>query len=102
MAAFQFYLQSGTTVPGERGSVIQQSVLPLPKFGMKSSHIFMHAVTVKVTGVCGIDCLACQDQFFVNSPLDIKENDEHAHDVALHLLLGGLLLCLMVRMSCHK
>jgi hypothetical protein len=59
----------------------------------------MHAVTIKVTGVCGIGCLACQDQFFVNNPLDVKENDEHAHEFALHLLLGGLLLCLMVRMA---
>jgi hypothetical protein len=32
-----------------------------------------------------IHCLACQDEFFVNSPLDVKENDEHALDFALHL-----------------
>jgi hypothetical protein len=29
--------------------------------------------------------LACQDEFFVNNPLDVKENDEHALDVAVHL-----------------
>jgi hypothetical protein len=29
--------------------------------------------------------LACQDEFFVNNPLDVKENDEHALDFALHL-----------------
>jgi hypothetical protein len=27
---------------------------------------------------------ACQDEFFVNNPLDIKENDENALDLALH------------------
>jgi hypothetical protein len=29
--------------------------------------------------------LACQDEFFANHPLDVKENDEHALDFALHL-----------------
>jgi hypothetical protein len=29
--------------------------------------------------------LACQNKFFVNNPLDVKENDEHALDLALHL-----------------
>jgi hypothetical protein len=29
--------------------------------------------------------LACQDEFFVNIPNDVKENDEHALDFALHL-----------------
>jgi hypothetical protein len=48
------------------------------------------AVAVKVTVLCGIDCLACQDEFFVNSPLDIKENaekgnDENALDFSIHL-----------------
>jgi hypothetical protein len=27
--------------------------------------------------------LACQEEFFVNNPLDIKENDEHALDFGL-------------------
>jgi hypothetical protein len=34
--------------------------------------------------MCGIDCFACQFEFFVNNP-DVKENDEHALDFALHL-----------------
>jgi hypothetical protein len=38
-----------------------------------------------VTVVCGIDCLACHDQFFVNNHVDVKENDERALDFALHL-----------------
>jgi hypothetical protein len=52
--------------------------------------------------------LACQDEFFVNSQLDVKENDEHALCFALDLSrlfrsqwiwtfpLGGLLFCLIV------
>jgi hypothetical protein len=35
--------------------------------------------------VCGIGCLAYQDELFVSNPFDIKENDEHALDFALHL-----------------
>jgi hypothetical protein len=50
--------------------------------------------------------LACHDEFFVSNLFDIKENEEHALDLALHLIrlfqswrvwtfpLGGLLLCL--------
>jgi hypothetical protein len=44
-----------------------------------------HSVAVKVTVVCGIDSSVCQDEFFVNTPLDVKENDEHAIHFALHL-----------------
>jgi hypothetical protein len=29
------------------------------------------------------DCLACQNELFVNNPLDVNENDEHALDFAL-------------------
>jgi hypothetical protein len=36
------------------------------------------------TVVWRIDCLDCQDELFVNKPLDMKENDEHALDFALH------------------
>jgi hypothetical protein len=32
-----------------------------------------------------MDCFACQDECFVNNPLDVKEDDEHALDFALHL-----------------
>jgi hypothetical protein len=35
--------------------------------------------------VCGIDGLACQDDLFVNNPLNVKESEEHALDFALHL-----------------
>jgi hypothetical protein len=41
----------------------------------------------KVTVVCGIDCLACQDEFFfmANNPLNVKENVELALDFALYI-----------------
>jgi hypothetical protein len=32
-----------------------------------------------------VDYLACQDEFFVNNPLDIKENCEHVLDFDLDL-----------------
>jgi hypothetical protein len=38
-----------------------------------------------VTVVCGVDCLACQNDFFVNNPHNVEENDEHALEFALHL-----------------
>jgi hypothetical protein len=31
------------------------------------------------------NCLACQNKLFINSPLDVKANDEHAPGFALHL-----------------
>jgi hypothetical protein len=55
-----------------------------PKFGAKSSHIFTQS-PYKVTVVCGTDCLAYQDEFFVNNPPDVKENYEYAPDFAFHL-----------------
>jgi hypothetical protein len=30
-----------------------------------------------MTVVCGIDCLACQNEFFVKNSFDVKENYEH-------------------------
>jgi hypothetical protein len=48
--------------------------------------VHFHAVTVRVTAICRIDCFACQDKFFVNNQsLWCKKNDEHALDFALHL-----------------
>jgi hypothetical protein len=43
----------------------------LQKFGAKSSHICTQSLQ-NVTVVCRTDCLACQDEFFVNNPLDVK------------------------------
>jgi hypothetical protein len=64
--------------------VMQQPVLLSPKFGTKSSHIFIHSSKI-VTAVCGIDCLTRQDKLFVSSLLNVKEYDEHAPDFTLHL-----------------
>jgi hypothetical protein len=47
------------------------------KFGAKSPNIFMLS-PYNVTVVCGIYCLPCQDEIFLNNPLDVKEHDEHA------------------------
>jgi hypothetical protein len=44
-----------------------------------------HKVAIKVTVESGMGRLTCQKEFFVNNPLDVKENDEHALDFALHL-----------------
>jgi hypothetical protein len=46
---------------------------------------YFHAVAIIVMLVCGTDCLAWKDELFVNNTLDVKENDEHALDFALHL-----------------
>jgi hypothetical protein len=56
----------------------------LPKLGAKSSHIFTQSL-YNVTVVCGIDCLASQDEFRKNNPLDVKENDYNALDSSFRL-----------------
>jgi hypothetical protein len=106
MVVFQFYLQSGKQksrvgggrkslyfgqkLPGVKGSVrrcivvMQQPVLFSPKFEVKSLHIFTQSPE-NVTVVCEVYCLACQDELFFNNPLDVKGNDEHALNFALHL-----------------
>jgi hypothetical protein len=46
--------------------------------------------------------VACQDEFFVNNTSDVKENDEHTLDFALHLspLFGLIEFVLYVYGSC--
>jgi hypothetical protein len=46
--------------------------------------------------VCRFNSFVCQDKFFVNNPIDVKENDKHTLDSGLHFPLGGLMLCLRV------
>jgi hypothetical protein len=55
--------------------VMQQPVVLSPKFGKKSSHIYTQSLQ-NITVVGGTDCLACQEEYFVNSTFDVKENDE--------------------------
>jgi hypothetical protein len=71
------------------------------------AHFHAFPVKKKVIAVCGIECLVCPDELFVNKRLDFKENDEHALDFAFSPVppffglgdngtfpLGGFLLCL--------
>jgi hypothetical protein len=44
----------------------------------------VQAVAVKLHRLCGIDCLACEEEFFMKNPLDVKEN-ENALDFSLLL-----------------
>jgi hypothetical protein len=53
-------------------------------FGAKTLHI-LSSRRKKVTAACGIDCFACQDEFFAVNPFDAKGNDEQPHDFALRL-----------------
>jgi hypothetical protein len=58
-----------------------------------------HVVAVKLTVVCRLDCLACQDEFFMNSLLNVKENNEHALDFVLDL---SCLLWSALNRACHS
>jgi hypothetical protein len=64
---------------GEKGSVrgCQSS--------RRSLRTFSHSVRISVHSITRIHYLACQDEFFVNNLFDVKENYEHAFDVALQL-----------------
>jgi hypothetical protein len=76
---------TGANLSVRRYFVAQQQLgLLSSKFAAKSFAYF-HVVAVNVTLVCGIDCFVCQDEFFVNNPLDVNENYEHALDFAIHL-----------------
>jgi hypothetical protein len=52
-----------------------------------------------------MDYLACQDEFFVNDPLDFKESYEHALEFAFHLshayLINGR-LSITLFLALHK
>jgi hypothetical protein len=63
---------------------LSQPVFLSPKFWAKSSYIITQSPS-NVTVICRSDYLACQDEFFVNNHLDVKENYKHAHEFALHL-----------------
>jgi len=75
---------------GEDGSVrrgvvmVKQPGLFSPKFGATSSHVFTQSPQ-NVAVEPGIHSLACWDKFFVHNPLDIKESDDHALDIAFQL-----------------
>jgi len=64
--------------------MVKQSGLFSPKFGATSSHVFKQSPQNIAVGP-GIHSLACWDKFFVHNPLDVKESDDHAPDIAFHL-----------------
>ena len=74
---------------GEDGSVRQGVVMAkqpglfLPKLGATSSHVFTQSPQ-NFTVEAGIHILAWWDSFFVHNPLDIKESDDQAYDIAFH------------------
>jgi hypothetical protein len=82
------HVVSGQKFLGERGRVrcdfVKQQAVSVAKV---RGEVFAHfnAVVQNVTAVCGTDSSACQDEIFVNNSLDVKENDEHALDFAVHL-----------------
>jgi hypothetical protein len=75
---------------GEEGSVrwgivmVKQPGLFSPKLGAMSSQFFMQSPQNFAVEL-GIHSLACWDKFFVHKPLDVKESDEHALEIAFHL-----------------
>jgi hypothetical protein len=44
-----------------------------------------HTIAMNHHSSMRIDCLACEDELFMNIPLDVKRNYEHALDFSLHL-----------------
>jgi len=76
-------------------------------WGAISSHFFTQSPQ-NLAVEPGIHSSACWDKLFVQNPLDVKESDDHALEIAFHLYglfwpwwrgafpLGGLSLCLRV------
>ena len=75
---------------GEDGSVrrgvvmVKQPGLFSPKFGAMSSHVLTQSPQ-NVEVEPGIYSLACWYNFFTHSPLDVKESDDDALEIAFHL-----------------
>jgi len=75
---------------GEDGSVrlgivmVKPPGLFSPKLGAMSSHFFMWSPQ-NFAVEPGIHSSACWDKFFVHNPLDVKESDSHALEIAFHL-----------------
>ena len=68
-----------------RGVVmVKQPGLFSPKLGAMSLHFFMQSLQ-NFTEEPGIRSLVCWDKFFVHNPLDVKESQDHALEIAFHL-----------------
>jgi hypothetical protein len=69
-----------------RGVVmLKQPGLFLPQIRATSSNVFMQPLQ-NVAVEPKIHTLACWDKVFMHNPLDVKESDDHAIDIAFHLL----------------
>ena len=74
---------------GEDGSVsrcvvmVKQPGLFSPKLGTMSSHFFTQSPQNFAVEL-GIHSLTSWDKFFMHNPLDVKESDEHALEIAFH------------------
>jgi len=64
--------------------MVKQPGLFSPKLGAMSSHVFTQSPQ-NFAAEPRIHSLACWDKFFVHNPLDAKESDNHALDIAFHL-----------------
>jgi hypothetical protein len=64
--------------------MVKRSGLFTPNFTVTSSHIFTKSLQ-NITVEPGIHSLACSDKFFVHNPLDVKDSDDRALDIAFHL-----------------
>ena len=75
---------------GEDGGVgrcvvlMKQPGLFSPKLGTMTSHFFTQSPQ-NFALEPGIHSLACWDKFFMHNPLDVKESDDHALEIAFHL-----------------
>jgi GGDEF domain-containing protein len=87
MTAFQFYLQLGKQrkvgrVGGDSHVVFVISHPPTASQSTANSFVakirgevsaHFHEIPENITVECGIDCFACQNEFFTNNTLDVKE-----------------------------
>ena len=64
--------------------MVKQPGLFSPKLGAMSSHFFMQSLQ-NFAVEPGIHSLACCDKFFVHNPLNVKESDDNALEIAFHL-----------------
>ena len=78
------HVDYGQKCAGEQRSMKWHIVNDAKQFtwSQNSGHYFplSHRAVTKVTLDCGIDLVVLWNEFFVDNPLDIKENKEHALD----------------------
>jgi len=63
--------------------MVKQPGLLSPKLGTMSSHFFTQSPQ-NFAVEPGIQSLASWDKFFMHNPLDVKESDDHALEIAFH------------------